>query len=106
MNDQQREQLSKGEAMDYVDSIPPDEYYETWIGILSERQAELGIALHEKWRGLTLREMLERMLLHDIPFENSILALAPPAHRRKLAEVLQWKKQQLKSRAAVFGNVN
>ena len=106
MTEEQLEQLKHGREMAEIEAIPPGEYYDAWMNILSERQAEMGINPHAKCRGLTLRRMIERMLLGDIPFEADLLALAPEAHRHKIAEVLRWKKEQLKNRAAVFGNLN
>lgn len=106
MTDQELEQLKCGQAIEHIDSIPAAEYYEAWIKMLEERKDAMGVALHPAWSDRTLRQMVEIMLLHDVPFENSVLALAPEAHRNKIAEALRWKKEQLKSRATIFGNAN
>lgn len=79
-----------------------NEYYDAFMGLLND---------YPTTNGLTVQAMVERMLLHNTPFEGKVDALMAEyniadAHQKKIREAFEWKRKQLQTRAAIFGNVN
>lgn len=85
-----------------IQDVSMSEYYNAFMGLLNS---------HPTTNGLTVQTMIERMLLHNMPFEGKVDALMAEykiseAHQKKIRESFEWKRKQLQVRAKVFGNVN